>query len=216
MANDEDLAAVRQPLPTTGLAPETYLLAWNPKLFEWEALDDQIRVVRETGKAQDRWSCGRARNIPPGSRFFLIRRGAEPRGIVGCGSTLAKVSAAPHWNDERASQGETTHYVEVQFDMLSRTPLIRRTELDKGPFSGFAWDTQMSGVRIPDDVARSLDQAWQRRLLARAHGEVVAPVEDESIERWRERWQTARLDNAWMERQRLRDEKRKQALPADP
>ena len=69
---------------------ETYLFAWNPTSFEWPALDDQIRKIRETGVADDRWSCGRAKNIPPGSRFFLIRLRNEPRGIVGSGVTLTR------------------------------------------------------------------------------------------------------------------------------
>src|SRR5690606_36616814 len=44
--------------------PHAYLLVWNPEHFQWEDLDDQIRTVRETGKAQQRWSCGRVKNIP--------------------------------------------------------------------------------------------------------------------------------------------------------
>lgn len=64
---------------------ETYLFAWNPKRFEWEALDELIRAVRETGAADDRWSCGQVKNIAPGSRFFLVRLRHEPRGIVGSG-----------------------------------------------------------------------------------------------------------------------------------
>ncbi len=43
---------------------ERYLFAWNPTSFEWPALDDQIRKVHETGVADDRWSCGRAKKHP--------------------------------------------------------------------------------------------------------------------------------------------------------
>ena len=64
---------------TEGEEAETYLFAWNPERFEWKDLDAQIRAVQETGAADDAWSCGSVKSIPPGSRFFLIRLGQEPR-----------------------------------------------------------------------------------------------------------------------------------------
>ena len=37
-------------------------------------------------------------------------------------------------------------------------PLIRRAELEAPQFAGYKWDTQMSGVRIPPEVAQQLEQ----------------------------------------------------------
>jgi hypothetical protein len=192
---------------------ETYLLAWNPERFSWDALDDQIRAVRDTGSADDQWSCGQVKSIPPGSRFFLIRLGNEPRGIVGSGVTVDEVREAAHWNDGRASQGETTRFVDIRFDTLSRTPLIGRSDLGQPPFDGFRWDTQMSGIRIPDELAEKLESEWQRRLMARARGESPAVLQKDVIDRWRDFWEAAGADAAWLERHGLRDAKRREALP---
>ena len=192
---------------------ETYLFAWNPKRFEWEAQEDRIRAIRETGAADDRWTCGHAKNIPPGSRFFLIRLRHEPRGIVGSGVTLDEVREGPHWDEERASEGETTNFVDVRFDALSRVPLIRRTELDEPPFGGFKWDAQMSGIRIPTELAESLEREWQRRLEAGGRGESLAVVGEHVIDRWREFWDQAKSDSSLLEREYLRDMKRREVLP---
>lgn len=150
-ASDENLA------PESATA--TYLFAWNPERFSWPELDQQIHAVREAGVADDTWSCGTVRYIPPGSRFFLIRLGSEPRGIVGSGITTDEVREAPHWDVERA--GETARRVDIKFDALSRTPLIRRSELRDGRFGTFNWDTQMSGIRIPDEIAKQLEHEWR-------------------------------------------------------
>ena len=99
-------------------------------------MDDRIREIRENGSADDRWTCGHAKNIPPGSRFFLIRLGNEPRGIVSSGVMLDEVREAPHWNDDRAHEGETANFVDIRFDALSRVPLKSVVGHATGPIYG--------------------------------------------------------------------------------
>ena len=136
----------------------TYLLAWNPKRYVWAQLDDIIAQVQAKGSAPDRWSCGLVRNIEPGSRFFLIRLGSEPRGIVGTGEILSAPNEEPHWSAERAKAGETTRGVDILFENLQWLPRVGRDELDEAPFADMKWDTQMSGIRIPDEIASALSQ----------------------------------------------------------
>ena len=191
----------------------TYLLAWNPRKFAWEKLDGQMQAIGETGSAEDTWTCGHIKSIAPGSRFFLIRLGSEPRGIVGSGVTIDAPRQAPHWQEERAAEGKTTHFVDVRFDVLSRTPIVRRSALDEPPFDEVTWDTQMSGMRIPDEVAPALERLWQERLAARARGEAPDVLPAAIVERWRKHLEEARADAAWVARGRVRDTKRRAALP---
>ena len=93
--------------PVDDESGRTYLFAWNPENFAWDILNEQIQKVANTGAAEDSWSCGSVRNLPSGSRFFLIRLAAEPRGIVGAGITTSDVSERTHWDDERAAKGDT-------------------------------------------------------------------------------------------------------------
>lgn len=144
---------------------ETFLFAWNPKNWEWkdEDLTNQVLRVADTGSAEDRWSCGNRTKLPVDSRFFLIRLGQEPKGIVGSGRTASDPYLAPHWDPELARQGKEGLFVDLEFEFLSKQPLIGWDELQQSPFSEFSWGIQASGVRIPDGIAERLERVWARR-----------------------------------------------------
>jgi MoxR-like ATPase len=204
-----------EPEPTgeEGEATATYLLGWNPRRFAWEELATLVQEVGDKGHADFTWTCGRVRNIAPGSRFFLIRLATEPRGIVGAGTILDEPREEAHWEPERAAQGETTQRVDIRFDALSPIPYIPRTELDVPPFEGFRWDTQMSGVRIPDEMAAALEGRWREHRGARQQGQALEGLPPQVIERWRHRLEAARADESWSERHRLRHARRTEVAP---
>ena len=78
----------------------TFLFAWNPKKWDWKERDltKKILKVAANGSAEDSWSCGNRKELPLGSRFFLIRLGKDPKGIVGSGLTTTDPELGPHWN----------------------------------------------------------------------------------------------------------------------
>jgi MoxR-like ATPase len=202
------------PLEVSEKRPQgAYLLIWNPKRYGWQDLDEQIATLQKTGTAYGRWSCGNVKHIPLGSRVFLARVNEEPRGLVGAGYITRSPYEEPHWNDEQAKQGHVARFVDVGFDFLSRTPLIRRKELDKDEFAGGNWDAQMSGTLLADEVTQKLEKEWQKRVQARERGESIPPVTAPAIEDWRRHWNNAQQDELWLERKKLRDQKRLEILP---
>jgi 5-methylcytosine-specific restriction protein A len=66
----------------------TYLLTWNPNRWAWTDLTLMAHRVREEGSALMRWSCGNTRRIEAGDRVFLLRQGAEPKGILASGMVI--------------------------------------------------------------------------------------------------------------------------------
>jgi len=143
----------------------TYLLAWNPKKWEWKdaELTAKILDVQAIGHADDSWSCGNRQDLPVGSRFFLIRLGGVPRGIVGSGVTTTEPELGPHWDSSQRRFGKEALFVRIKFDFLSKEPLISWSELNKSPFSGMRWGIQASGVAVPTPIASSLERLWARR-----------------------------------------------------
>ena len=141
----------------------TYLFAWNPKRWNWEDLDEQLEQVSVAGHADDRWSTGVTKDLPPQSRFFLIRLGEEPKGIMGSGLTLSAPYLGPHW-DPNAEAGAQALFADIRFDFLSREILVAWEELQKPPFSPFHWGTQASGIRIPESIADALEAVWRTRI----------------------------------------------------
>jgi 5-methylcytosine-specific restriction enzyme A len=141
----------------------TYLLAWNPRRWTWDDLSDMASQVRDGHVVKTRWSCGSSKKIAKGDRVFLIRLGVEPRGIFGSGRVVEGSFPGHHWDRERAASGVFTNFVEIRFDVLldpEIDKILPRTLLNEPPFSQMHWDTQMSGVRIPDGVAKNLEATW--------------------------------------------------------
>ena len=87
-----------------------------------------------------------------------------------------------HWDKDRASLGETTNYVKIKYDILlnPETDLILfRDILNAPPLSEMHWDTQMSGVQIPDQIAEELETLWAK---LNASTEFPFPEEIESAQ----------------------------------
>jgi 5-methylcytosine-specific restriction protein A len=194
----------------SAITTPTYLLAWNPKHFAWHGMDDAIRTIHQSGSWVTQWSCGHAKGLEPGDRFFLIRLGSEPRGILGSGQIVSSPRVAPHWDPDRAEQGEKANFVEARFEFLSRTPLIRRGELEHPPYAGFKWDTQMSGVRMPGPIAGALEREWKARVGAGARPPTVSAAD---IQRWQGYCEMARALPEWIDGHAAQDAKRTEVLP---
>jgi 5-methylcytosine-specific restriction protein A len=144
----------------------TYLLAWNPRRWQWTDLPDRAAEVARGGATIQRWSCGSAKGIKVGDRAFLIRLGVEPKGIVGAGTVVRERFEGPHFEPARAAQGDIVSRIEVRFDTLldpDKQPLLAWEFLcTVAPFSIVRWDIRMSGVRIPNPVAVALEEEWAR------------------------------------------------------
>ena len=131
----------------------TFLFAWNPKKWDWKERDltKKILKVAATGSAEDSWSCGNRKELPLGSRFFLIRLGKDPKGIVGSGLTITDPELGPHWNSALKRQGKVALFVDLKFDFLSNEPLIAWASFRILPFriSRGAFKRQASYFPIP-------------------------------------------------------------------
>jgi 5-methylcytosine-specific restriction protein A len=146
----------------------TYLFAWNPAIWSWPGLAADIRKLARRGHLATGWSCGRHRNIEPGSRAFLVRLGVPPRGLFGAGVTLAVPEARPHWIEEKAAAGISTNFTTLRLDTLFETPLVTFDELAAPPFRRFRWGVRSSGTYLPETIADALEALWEARVAATA------------------------------------------------
>jgi 5-methylcytosine-specific restriction protein A len=138
----------------------TFLLTWNPRVYVWADLRRDVARVRRSGALRTDWSCARSKQIRSGDRLFLLRQGVEPRGIVASAWATSDWYEGPGWR--RA--GVPCHYVDLAFDVLldaEREAILPREALAHGTLSRMYWNTQVSGIRIPDAVARELERAWR-------------------------------------------------------
>jgi 5-methylcytosine-specific restriction protein A len=142
----------------------TYLLAWSPKRWQWEDLPEMSAVVKAGNPILTRWSCGNSKRLQKGDRAFLIRLGEDPKGLFASGTIVKGSYEDAHWDEDKAAAGQTSFFVQVRLDTLldPDTDVIFPRELLNTPFlSEMHWDTQMSGVQIPDNVAEELEKLWR-------------------------------------------------------
>ena len=180
MARQPLRAAIADLRGVTPRVARTFLLAWNPKKWNWESQAQEIQKWEETGVVAEPWSCGNREDMPKGSRVFLIRLGVSPKGLIGSGITQSKPSKGGHWARSRG----VARYVKVNWDYLSAVPLVDLDDLHRAPLSGMRWEIQASGVRLRREIADALEVEWRDRteplrLAGRSHPYLLAEEIDE-------------------------------------
>ncbi len=164
----------------------TYLLTWNPEkaLFGPSDLPELVDDFHAGERPITDWSCGNTKRIEEGDRVWHLRQGKEPRGLFAWGTVVTPPWEEEHWGDPT----RTSQYIEYQIDWIVNpgtdpNQIIPRARLDDPPFASMHWETQRSGILIPDDVANELHQEWLRliatsRLLAAIDLDLVTPSGD--------------------------------------
>jgi hypothetical protein len=149
----------------------TYLLTWNPARWRWDGLAAEARRVARGRELDDRWGCGNNSRIRPGDRFFLLRQGKPPRGIVGSGRFTSPPYRGEHWDEAKREKAVPALYADVAFDALldpARQPPLSVAELTRGPLARLHWRTKTSGIRIAEDAAALLETLWRDHAAGRA------------------------------------------------
>lgn len=155
----------------------TYLLAWNPRRWDWEDLAEQALQTAKGESVTGTWTCA-SKRINPGDRLFLIRLGQEPRGVMASGWAQSAVKMGLHWEEELASEGKKRPYIKYEFECLLDpridAPLAIK-KLSSGRLRTVHWSTQSSGIRIPADAASELEDAWEQHTAKSKTHQAITP-----------------------------------------
>jgi len=153
----------------------THLFAFNPKLWNWPSLADDIRTLARRGHFDTEWSCGRFRAIEPGSRAFMVRLGVAPKGLIGSGVVMTAPAERDHWIESKRAAGALARSVVLRLDRLFEMPLITFDELDVPPWRRFRWGVRASGTRLPSTLADALEPWWAERVETASAARVATP-----------------------------------------
>ena len=152
----------------------TFLFTWTPARGAWPDLRDRLMEIKKNGHCRERWGCAATKKIRPGDRAFLIKLGAEPRGLMGSGWAASEVYEDQHWEAAKQAQGKMTRYVEVDWEVLldPTINLFPRAWLASPIYAHVRWEPLASGLRIPDVIAQHLERDWATFLthLYETHG----------------------------------------------
>jgi 5-methylcytosine-specific restriction protein A len=138
----------------------TFLLAWNPHKWSEEYFSEYVEDFHNNGRARGSWSVGQRRDLPVGSRLFLVRVGDQPKGLIASGWARSTPAKGPHWDQAEAESGKTRWGIEVEFDYIQPTPVLPIDDLKDSPFDEAVWLIQGSGVELQPNVAAALEARW--------------------------------------------------------
>jgi hypothetical protein len=141
-----------------------YLLTWNPRVFAWSDLRQDIARLRRGRKLVTDWSCARSKRIRKGDRLWLLRQGVEPRGIVARGRAVSDWYEGPGWR----RPGVPCHYVDWEIEVLldaEQEPILPRELL--ATLGAMNWNTMVSGITVPPDVDHALERAFAQLVRRR-------------------------------------------------
>ena len=135
---------------------KAYIFGWNPIKFKWENLEDDIRKLKESGTLTDNWSVASHKAIEPGDRAYIVRLGAEPRGIFASGY----ISSEPYLASRK---GRIYYRINITFDVLLNPEVEQILTFDilkTGNLAMQTWAPQASGISIRPGLVDELDGVW--------------------------------------------------------
>lgn len=145
------------------MSKNCYLLTWQPDAYEWGSLESDINdVAMGNPTTVDYWNAGHRKSAKVGDRFFLLKQGREPRGIMASGEVTSDVFQLPHWDEQKAAQGLKANYVGIRFDRLIDPDQVlpfHRLPLKYSPMA--------SGQRVRPELVDEIQRRWDEHVPPR-------------------------------------------------
>ena len=144
----------------------TYLLTWNPKVWNWDNFDEDYYSTNQNGYFDTEWSCGNSRRIKLGDRVFLLKQGVEPRGLIASGFVIGEPAKGKHYSQIGKKAGKKAWYINVTLDILlhHETEILLKNQIIAEALPATFLNTQSSGISIPADFAIKLEKLWESHL----------------------------------------------------
>ena len=140
---------------------DCHLFTWKPDLWHWETIHEDAAASRSGQTVVHEWSCGRIKNITPGSRGLLIRLGSDHPALIGVGTVATEPVEGPHWDEDRAAAGEKTMFISLELRYFDPGGFISLEDL-QSRWPDVRWTPQQSGTRVPPVIGNVLESEARR------------------------------------------------------
>ena len=142
-----------------------WLLIWNPQNWNWNNYEEWAKGTKNGNSYIENWTCI-SKQPQIGDQIFLMKLGAEPRGIIAHGVIEKPNYEAPHYDKNKAATGVTSPHVDVRFDDIRnyKTNPILSIETLNRLFPTQSWTPQSSGIQIKCNV-NELYKIWKETQM---------------------------------------------------
>lgn len=138
------------------MSERAFLFGWNPIKWPWADLGNDIEKLNRDGYLKETWSAASHKAIKPGDKAYVVRLGAEPKGIFASGIISSEPFLA-------VSAGRTYYRVVVKLDVLlnpKEEPILTLDLLKTGNLAEQMWTPQASGVSVRPHLVEELEGLW--------------------------------------------------------
>lgn len=138
-----------------------FLMAWNPKKWKWDEMDNDIEEIQKKGFTECVWSCGSKQPVN-GDLFFIVMVGTKNNGIFGSGiiDSLEKdVISDVNQSKTNKIHGKINVLLNPQKENILNVKLLNEV-FSKEKYSKIIWEPQKSGIRINDSIHEQLKDLW--------------------------------------------------------
>ena len=145
----------------------SFLLAWNPKRWDWENLSTEVARTLLGQHVRMQWRCMN-RHVRPDNRVFVVHLGKKPRGIMASGIAVSGPQGRAHSDKRRGKKGEPSSWIECAFDRILDPrvdELLSISTLQRAGLAGVCWTPQGSGISIPDEASDVLIKLWEKHIV---------------------------------------------------
>ena len=141
----------------------TWLVNWNPAKYPWDDYLNGYNTLRgelaQQGWVYYKWTVGNTKSIHVGDRIFMLKQGAQPRGIVASGWAASDVLTGPHYDRNVRKQ---VRRIYIKFDRILDVDTGEHLPLDvlKIAAPNYNWTPMSSGQSMPDNVSTVVEKLW--------------------------------------------------------
>ena len=176
---------------------KAYLLTWNPKNWEWENYNEDVKKVKNKEKVTMPWTCY-SKQPRHGDDVYLLKSGV---GIVAHGN----VTRGSYQEENYDSSGKMANWIDVNFDWIldEESPedgIVTVHEL-KQRFPKQTWSPRASGIAVRDEYIETFTQFFNNYINTKP-----IEIEFEEITSFLEEFggeQYTKPDNSGSERERM-------------
>lgn len=138
-----------------------WLLVWNVSHWEWKGYQEKCARTKRGETFVESWSCASTKP-KQGDEAFLIKLGAQPRGIIGHGRVVRESFIKDVYDPGKPEPKKEKH-IDVEFDWLQdyqTDKLISQSTLQQ-ECPDQHWSPQNSGIEIKPQILPRLKELWQ-------------------------------------------------------
>lgn len=139
-----------------------WLLTWNPANWTWDEYEEWCSGTKKGETYTTSWTCN-SKQPQVGDDIFLMKTGAQPRGIMAHGRVATTSYEGPHYDPDKAVEGVKTNHIDVEYDWIQNCDKGEKILLQddlKEKYPQQTWSPMGSGIEIKEPILTVLKEEW--------------------------------------------------------